>query len=346
MFNYVVRRLIMLIPVLFGISLLVFLVLHVFTVDPTSVILGQHATEEKMQALREELGLNDPLPVQFGRYISGVVHGDLGRSLFTRAPVMDEIAARFPATLELTLAALAIAVIVGVTVGIISAVKQYSWLDYLSMFGALAGVSMPIFWLGLLLIDVFAVRLGWLPISNRLDPGVNMTVYTDIYLIDGLVHGIKTTFSQGFQLANWYPLGNAFKHLIMPAMALGAASTAVIARMTRSSMLEVIRQDYIRTAWAKGLGAKTVVLKHGLKNALIPVITVSGLQFGSLLGGAVLTETIFSWPGVGSLTFMAIDHSDFPLVQGTVLVSAAVYVLVNLIVDILYAFIDPRIHYS
>ncbi len=346
MFNYIIRRIIMLLPVLFGVSLLVFLVLHVFTVDPTSVILGQHATEEKMQALRVELGLTDPLYVQFGRYIKGVVTGDLGRSLFTKSPVMDEILTRFPATLELTLCALIFAIVVGVSAGIVSAVKQYTWIDYLTMVGALVGVSMPIFWLGLVLIDVFAVRLGWLPISNRLDPNINMTIYTDMYVIDGIINGIKLTFSEGFKAANWYPLGNAVKHLIMPAIALGAASTAVIARMTRSSMLEVIRQDYIRTAWAKGLGSKAVILGHALKNALIPVITVIGLQFGSLLGGAVLTETIFSWPGIGTLTFMAIDHSDFPLVQGTVLISATIYVLVNLVVDILYAFIDPRIHYS
>jgi len=338
MLRYIVRRLLLLFPVLFGVSLLVFLVLHVFTVDPTSVILGQHATAEKQAALRAELGLNAPLYVQFGHYLAGVATLDFGRSLFTKAPVIQEIAARFPATIELTLAALLLASLVGITVGIISAIKQYSVWDYLSMFGALLGVSMPIFWLGLIFIDLFAVKLGWLPTSNRLDPSTDMVIYTNFFVIDSIIHGLQT--------GDWGALGDTLRHLIMPAVVLGAASTAVIARMTRSSMLEVVRQDYVRTAQAKGLSARAVILKHALKNAMIPIVTVIGLQFGGLLGGAVLTETIFSWPGVGSLTFMAIDHSDFPLVQGTVLLSATVYVLVNLAVDILYAFIDPRIHYA
>jgi len=338
MLRYLIRRLFMLIPVLFGVSLAVFLVLHVFTVDPTSVILGQHATDEKQEALREELGLNDPLYVQFGDYMKGVVTGDLGRSLFMKTPVVDEIKARFPATIELTLTALFIATVVGVSVGIISAIKQYSAWDYLSMFGALLGVSMPIFWLGLIFIDIFAVRLGWLPTSNRISPTTDMVIYTNFFVIDGIINGLKT--------GDWNALWDVLRHLIMPATVLAASSTAVIARMTRSSMLEVIRQDYIRTAKAKGLAQKIVIYKHALKNAMIPIITVIGLQFGALLGGAVLTETIFSWPGIGSLTYIAIDHSDFPLVQGCVLLSATVYVLVNLVVDLLYAFIDPRIHYA
>lgn len=338
MSRYVLRRIVQLFPVLLGVSILVFLVLHVFTVDPTSVILGQHATLDKQEALRQELGLNDPLYVQFGHYIAGAVQGDLGRSLFTKEPVVKEIATRFPATVELAVAALIIASLVGIAVGIISAVKQYTVFDYLSMFGALLGVSMPIFWLGLIFIDLFAVKLGWLPTSNRLDPMTDMVIYTHFFTIDALIHG--------FQTGDWIALTDTLRHLAMPAIVLGASSTAIIARMTRSSMLEVIRQDYIRTAKAKGLSGWLVIIKHALKNALIPIITVIGLQFGSLLGGAVLTETVFSWPGVGSLTFMAIDHSDFPLVQGTVLFIATVYVVINLIVDLLYAFIDPRIHYS
>lgn len=338
MLRYVIRRLLLLLPVLLGVSILVFLVLHVFTVDPTSVILGQYATLDKQEALRAELGLNDPLYLQFWNYLSGVVQGDLGRSLFTKEPVIKEIATRFPATIELAVASLIIASIVGITVGIISAVKQYTFLDYLSMFGALLGVSMPIFWLGLIFIDVFAVKLGWLPTSNRLDPMTNMVIYTNFYTIDSVINGIQT--------GDWGAFKDTLRHLAMPAIVLGASSTAVIARMTRSSMLEVIRQDYVRTARAKGLAYRIVIVKHALKNALIPIVTVIGLQFGSLLGGAVLTETVFSWPGVGSLTFMAIDHSDFPLVQGTVLLIATVFVVVNLVVDLLYAFIDPRIHYS
>ncbi|MFZ5647543.1 MAG: ABC transporter permease [Bacillota bacterium] len=334
MLKYIGHRMLLLIPVLLGVSIFVFLVLHLFTADPATVMLGQHATVEQVEALRKQLGLDDPLYKQFGRFLVDILQGDFGRSLMTRAPVLDEIMVRFPATIELALAAIIIASVVGVTVGVISAVKQYSIFDYLSMVGALLGVSMPIFWLGLMLIILFSVILGWLPVSGRVDIGMDPAAITNFYIIDSIITG------------NWEALSSSLRHLLLPAIALASYSTAIIARMTRSTMLEVIRQDYIRTARAKGLSERIVVYKHALRNALIPVVTVIGLQMGSLLGGAVLTETVFSWPGIGSLLVNAILAGDYPLVQGCVIFIATVYVVVNLVVDALYAFLDPRIHYS
>ncbi|MHB8156252.1 MAG: ABC transporter permease [Desulfocucumaceae bacterium] len=334
MLKYIAHRLLLLIPVLFGVSLFVFLVLHLFTTDPAAMMLGQHATSEQVAALREQLGMNDPLYIQFWHFLKDMLHGDFGRSLMTRAPVMEEILTRFPATIELALAAILIASAVGITVGVISAVKQYSLFDYLSMIGALTGVSMPIFWLGLMLIILFSVTLGWLPVSGRTDVGMDPATITNFYIIDSIITG------------DWEALYSALRHLALPAIALASYSTAIIARMTRSTMLEVVRQDYIRTARAKGLSERLVVYKHALRNALIPIITVIGLQMGSLLGGAVLTETVFSWPGIGSLLVSAILAGDYPLVQGSVIIIATTYVMVNLVVDVLYSYLDPRIHYS
>ncbi|HBV98673.1 MAG: peptide ABC transporter permease [Peptococcaceae bacterium BICA1-7] len=334
MLRYVAQRLLLLIPVLFGVSLFVFLVLHLFTADPAAMMLGQHATAEQVEALRKQLGLNDPIYMQFWRFLTDMLQGDFGRSLMTRAPVMEEILNRLPATIELALASIIIASAVGITVGVISAVKQYSIFDYLSMIGALAGVSMPIFWLGLMLIILFSVTLGWLPVSGRTDIGLDPATITNFYIIDSLL------------TRDWDALVAALRHLALPAIALASYSTAIIARMTRSTMLEVIRQDYIRTARAKGLGERIVVYRHALRNALIPVVTVIGLQMGQLLGGAVLTETVFSWPGIGSLLINAIMAGDYPLVQGSVIIIATTYVVVNLVVDVLYSYLDPRIHYS
>jgi ABC-type dipeptide/oligopeptide/nickel transport system permease component len=334
MLKYIIKRLLMLIPVLLGVSLFVFIIMHVFTGDPTSLILGQHATQTQIEALRQELGLKDPIYVQFGRFLWQLLHGDLGRSLMTKRPVMTDLLSQFPATIELALFSLAIASLVGIIVGVISAVKRYSFFDYVSMVGALLGVSMPIFWLGLILIIVFSVNLHWLPVAGRVDIGMEPTTITHFYLLDSLLTG------------NWDAFWSSIRHLILPGIALAAYSMAIIARMTRSTMLEVVKQDYIRTAHAKGLDENTVVYHHALKNALIPIVTVIGLQFGFLLGGAVLTETVFSWPGIGSLTTNAILASDFPLVQGSVILVAAVFVFVNLLVDLLYAYLDPRIHYS
>ncbi|MGH4052679.1 MAG: ABC transporter permease [Clostridium sp.] len=334
MVKYIIKRLLLLIPVIIGVSVLVFLVMHMFTTDPASIILGQHAKQDQIAALREQLGLNKPIYIQYWDFLRGILHGDLGDSLMTKTPVWDEIMARFPATIELALAAVIFASILGVFMGVISAIKQNSVIDYICMVISLLGVSMPIFWLGLIFILVFAVQLQWLSVSGRIDIGLEPIKVTGLYLIDSLVTGNMPAFY------------STIRHLIMPAVALGSASTAIIARMTRSTMLEVVRQDYIRTARAKGLLERPIIFGHALKNALIPIITVIGLQLGTLLGGAVLTETVFSWPGVGKYVVDAILVTDYPVVQGTVMIMAVIFVLVNLVVDIIYAVIDPRIKYS
>lgn len=301
--KYITRRLLMLIPVILGVTFIVFSIMYMTPGDPAQMILGESAPESAVQALREQMGLNDPFLVQYGRFIKNAVMGDFGRSYTTKREVFTEIFARFPATLQLASVGVLLAVLIGIPVGIISATKQYSLFDSVSMILALLGVSMPNFWQGLMFILLFSVTLGLLP-------------------------------SGGY---------GSFKHFILPALTLGTSTAAVIARMTRSSMLEVIRQDYIRTARAKGVEEKKVILKHALKNALIPIITVVGLQFGALLGGAVLTETVFSWPGIGRLLVDAIKQKDTPMVQATVVFIAVTFSIVNLAVDILYAYVDPRI---
>lgn len=334
MLKYILKRLLLLIPVLVGVSILVFLVMHVFTADPAANILGQHATQEQMARLREQLGFNKPLYVQYWDFLKGAVTGNFGDSLITKTSVWSEVMARFPATVELALFAIVLASIFGILMGVISAVKQNTAVDYATMVTALAGVSMPIFWLGLLLILLFSVTLHWLPVSGRIDIGMEPAKVTGLYILDSIITG------------NMPALKSSITHIILPGVALASYSTAIIARMTRSTMLEIIKQDYIRTARSKGLFENTVILSHALKNAMIPIITVIGLQLGSLLGGAVLTETVFSWPGVGKYVVDAILKSDYPVVQGSVLILAAVFVMVNLIVDLIYAVLDPRIKYS
>ena len=304
MLKFTMKRLVYLVLVLVGVSFLVFLLLYMTPGDPVRMMLGESATPEAQAELRLELGLDDPFLVQYGRYIKNiVVHQDLGTSYSTRRPVLDEIMTVFPNTVKLATAAIIIAVIRGTFLGIVSAVRQNSLLDNAVMVLALIGTSAPIFWIGILMIILFSVNLGWLPPS-------------------------------GF---------GSFKQLIMPALALGMQSTAVVARMTRSSMLEVIRQDFVKTARAKGQKESVVIMKHVFRNALIPVITVVGLQFGTLLGGAMLTEVVFSIPGVGRLMIEAIKQRDFPIVQGSVLFVAACFSLVNLAVDLLYAVVDPKV---
>lgn len=334
MLKYIIKRLILLLPVLIGVSITVFVVMHVFTHDPAATILGEHATAEKIAKLQQELGLNDPLYVQYWNFFKGAIRGDLGSSLITKTSVAKEILTRFPATIELAVAAIIIASVLGISIGVISAVKQNTALDYVSMITALIGVSMPIFWLGLVLIVIFSVTLHWLPVAGRIQIGMEPEHITGFYLIDSLVTG------------NMDALRSWLQHIILPGVALGSYSMAIIARMTRSTMLEVIGQDYIRTARAKGLFEMKVIIKHALRNTLIPVTTVIGLQLGSLLGGAVLTETVFSWPGIGSYTIDAILKADYPVVQGAVMIIATVFVLVNLIVDLLYGYLDPRIKHS
>ncbi len=303
MHKYVLRRLLLLIPVVLGVTFLVFGIMHLTPGDPAKLKLGEMAPPEQVEAMREEMGLNDPFLIQYAKYVGNALKGDFGRSYSTNREVFDEVMSRFPATLKLAVTASIISILIGIPAGIISATKQYTLTDSVTMVLALIGVSMPVFWLGLMLILLFSVNLGWLPSSGS----------------------------------------QTLKHLILPAVTLGLSSTAIITRMTRSSMLEVIRQDYIRTARAKGVSERVVINKHALKNALIPVVTVIGLQFGNLLGGAVLTESVFSWPGVGRLMVEAIRQKDTPTVLASIVFISVTFSIVNLCVDILYAFLDPRI---
>ncbi|PTX64699.1 peptide/nickel transport system permease protein [Melghirimyces profundicolus] len=313
MAGLIVRRLFQLIPLLLGISFIVFISLHLAPGDPASMIGGPTATREDLASIREDLGLNDPLFTQYFRYISGVVQGDLGYSYQTKQSVTEAIMIRFPNTFNLAIASIIVATVIGVGAGMISAIKQNTSLDALSTIGALAGISIPNFWLGSVLILLFAVNWQWFPAA-----GVTQPPWT----LQGM------------------------KELILPAITLGTGSAALIARMTRSAVLEVIRQDYIRTARAKGVKEKSVILLHCMRNAMIPVITVIGLNFGFLLGGTIITEQVFAINGVGRLMIQAIANRDYTMVQGAVLLVATLFVLVNLLVDILYALIDPRIRYE
>lgn len=331
MLAYAIRRILILIPVLLGVSVIVFLMLHLTPGDPAELLLGERATNEALHEIREHLGLNEPLYVQYGMFLKRLMKGDLGETIRTRQKVWIEIKQRFPATIELAVTALFIACLFGITLGIISATKQYSIFDYASMLAALTGVSMPIFWLGLVLMLIFSVNLGWLPLSARLSIDVDLRIITNIYTLDALL------------TRNWVALKDALWHLIMPAVTLSTIPMAIIARMTRSAMLDVLRQDYIRTAKAKGLSQFKVVFKHGLRNALIPVVTTVGLQFGVTMGGAILTESIFAWPGVGKWMYDAVAQRDYMVIQGGTLFIAALFILINLCVDILYAIINPRI---
>lgn len=308
--------------------------IHLIPGDPAEMMLGERASVESLKQLREQLGLDQPLYVQYGLFMSRMLKGDLGRALRTNEKITTEIMQRFPATIELSLMAILIATVLGMLAGIISATRQYSVFDYVSMVLSLIGVSMPIFWLGLVLMIIFSVNLGWLPLSGRLSYFIELDTITHIYVIDSILTG------------NWAAFRDAVWHLIMPAFTLSTIPMAIIARITRSSMLEVLRQDYIRTAKAKGLSPMTVYLKHGLKNAMIPVITVIGLQFGILMGGAILTETIFAWPGIGNWILNSVYARDFNAVQGGTMLVATVFVLINMVVDILYAWVNPRIKVS
>jgi len=314
--RYLLRRLLHLGPVLLGVSLVVFLVIHLTPGDPAEVMLGSLATKEDLASLRTALGLDQPLHVQYVLWISHVVRGDLGRSLWMKRPVLAEVLERFKATLVLTASALLLSTVGGIALGIASATRANSLLDRLSAIASLFGASMPVFWLGIVLMVIFSLWLGWLPASGMFAP-----------------------YGGG-------GLRDLLAHLALPALTLAAASVTIIARLTRSTMLDVLGQDYVRTARAKGVTEWAVVVRHALKNALIPIVTVVGVQTGYLLGGAVLTETVFAWPGVGTLVVQGILARDVPLVQGCVLVIALTFVLVNLAVDVLYAYLDPRIRYE
>lgn len=332
--RYVIRRILETLPVLIGASIAVFMLVHLIPGGPEVALLGERGSAENVAALREQLGLDKPLYEQYFIYIGNVLRGDLGRSVAGNIPIMDELKQRFPATVELSLCALTLAVIVGVPLGVISAVRRGSWIDTGTMLGSLIGVSMPIFWLGLLLLFVFGVQLGWLPFIGRLSTNVEIETRTGMHLIDALLS------------RNWSGFVDAAKHLILPSITLSTIPIAIIARITRSAMLEVLHMDYIRTARAKGLREGTVIVRHALRNALLPVVTIIGLQLGSLLAGAVLTETIFSWPGIGRWLFNSIQGRDYAIVQSVTLVVTFIFVTVNLLVDLSYAWLNPRIRYE
>jgi peptide/nickel transport system permease protein len=306
MLQYVIKRLLSTIPVLIGISLLLFFMLRMLPGDPAQVLAGQMATPEEVELIRHQLGLDRSIHVQYAFFLGRLARFDLGRSARTQNPVTEEIWARLPNTVLLAVVAITLACLFGIPAGIISAVRPYTWIDYVVTSTALFGISMPVFWLGLMLIVVFSIVLHWLPAGGT----------------------------------------GSWKHVILPSLTLAAFVVAFIARMTRSSMLEVLSQDYTTTARSKGLKEQVVIIKHALKNALIPIITVIGLQFGLLLGGAVLTETVFAWPGVGRLIVDSILARDYPMIQGAILVFGLLYILVNLVVDLLYAYVDPRIRYD
>ena len=309
MYKFIIKRLLQLIPVIIGVTFIVFFIMNLAPGDPAAIILGDQATAEALAMKREELGLNDPLLVRYFNYMKGLLQGNMGTSYKNNIPVWNQVIDRLPNTAILAVAGICIALLFGIPIGILSAKKQYSLLDNISMVAALIGVSMPNFWSGLLLVMLFSLKLGWLP-------------------------------SQGMNTDGFIPL---LRSIILPSLTLGINSMAMVARMTRSSMLEVIRQDYISTAQAKGLEDHIITTQHMLRNALIPIITAVGLQFGHLLGGAMLAETVFSWPGLGRLMVDSIKSRDIPMVLGCVVFMATMFSIVNLIVDIVYAFVDPRI---
>ncbi|MCC7262573.1 MAG: ABC transporter permease [Candidatus Latescibacteria bacterium] len=331
---YILKRLGLAIPTFVGISVLVFLMIHLVPGDPAQIMLGERADAQSVAALRAELGLDQPLWVQFTRFFGDLLQGRLGYSVHTHELITAELGRRFPATVELTFFAMLIAVGVGVGAGVLAAVRRGGVLDYLCMVGATAGISIPIFWLALMLVLFLGVYLPVLPISGRLSAHLDFVPRTHFYLLDALLAG------------DWVALGDLIRHLVLPSLALSTVPLAVIARMTRASLLEVLGEDYIRTAWAKGLRESQVIWRHALKNAFIPVLTVIALEFGYLLGGAIITETVFAWPGVGRWLFLAVQARDFRAVQGGVLLLAGIFILVNLVADLLYAWLDPRIKYD
>lgn len=333
MLSYVSRRILQLIPVLLGMSLVVFAIVHAIPGDPALVILGEHATPQALSELQERLGLNQPLYLQYWHYLLQTLGGDLGESIRTKKAIAQEIFPYLAATIELSISALIFAAVVGVNAGIIAAWRRASWFDYIAMLVTLIGISMPVFWLGLMEQWIFAQKLSLLPSIGRFNAREPIHAITQFYVLDTLLEG------------NWAGFWDVVKHLVLPSVALGTIPMAIIARMSRSSMLEVMKADYVRTARAKGLHEFWVIYKHALKNAMSPVLTVMGLQLGALLGGAVLTETIFSWPGIGRYINDAIAFRDYPVVQSGILVVAFFFVLINLLVDILYVYIDPRVNY-
>ncbi len=333
--TYILRRLALMLFVLFGIIVITFIVSHVIPADPIGAILGPQAPPELVEKVRREWGLDKPLPEQFVDYMINLLQGNLGKSIRTNKPVAEDLMKFFPATIELATAAMIVAIVIGIPLGIISAVKKDKWPDHISRIFALMGVSMPVFWLGLILLFVLYYQLGIFPGPGRLDPGIEAPPrITGILTLDSLITG------------NFEAFTNAVWHLMLPSFVLGYYASASITRITRTSLLEVMTQDFIRTARAKGLPERVVLFRHALRNALIPTTTVIGMAYGSLLEGAILTETIFAWPGLGRYSTGAFLSVDFLAVMGSTLLIAVIYSVANLVVDILYAFLDPRIRYA
>jgi peptide/nickel transport system permease protein len=334
MTRYVIRRLIMAVPVLIGIMTAVFALLQMIPGDPALALAGEKSSVEQVARVREEFGLNDPLPVQYVRFLQAAFSLNFGESLRTHQPVAGELRQFFGATMELSAAALVIALLIGIPAGVIAATHRSTPLDYGTMIVALVGISTPVFWAGIVLIYLLSFRLGLFPIGGIIGTGISLDHVTNAYVLDSLLTG------------NWAAFRSSMHHLLLPAFVLSTIPMAIVARLTRSSMLEVLGQDYLRTARAKGLEEQRVVVRHALKNALIPIVTAIGLQFGSLISGAFLTETVFGRPGLGRYIVAAIGARDYPVIQGTVLVVAVAFVLINILVDVAYAAIDPRIHYA
>jgi peptide/nickel transport system permease protein len=329
--RFVVRRLLLLVPILIGLSLLVFLWIRALPGSPAESLLGERATDESVAQIRDQYGLDDPFYVQYWRYLQTIMDGDLGTSISSRRPITEEIRDRFPATVELAFAAMLFATLIGIPLGFLAAKRHGSATDHASLFLSLIGVSIPIFFLALILKWVFAVSLGWLPSVGRQDVLLDAEHPTNFYVLDGIVTG------------NWQAAWDAVKHLILPAIALGSIPLAIIARITRASVLDVQNEDYVRTARAKGISSTAVDRRHVLRNAMLPISTIVGLQVGLLLSGAILTETVFAFPGIGTWLQSAIEHRDYPVIQGGVLFVAVVVVIVNLLVDVSYGLLNPRI---
>ena len=333
--NYLARRAGLTVFVLFGVSLITFVITHVVPADPVVAYLGEHAPPALVEKVRHEIGLDRPLPVQYLIYLNGLLHGNLGVSIMDNRPVSQDLAQYLPATVELAMAAMLVALLVGVPAGIVSALYKDGWPDQVARVLALGGVSLPIFYVALLLLGLLYSRLGVLPGPGQLGIYTQPPPHlTGMVAVDALLSG------------DWAALGDALRHLVLPAFVLGYYNSGIITRMTRGSLLEVLRQDYVRTARAKGIPEPRIVLRHALRNALLPMVTVIGLTFGSLLSGAVLTETIFSWPGIGRYATNSVTNVDIPAVLGVTLVAAVTYSCVNLIVDVLYAYLDPQIRYA
>ena len=332
--RFILERLLFLPVVLFCISLIVFLAIRFAPGDPAEITMQQFATEAEMARLRREWGLDRPLVEQYLAFVKGAVTGELGRSFFGNVRVVDQLRERFPATIELAVASTAVSACLGILAGTLAAVHRGRWLDHVSRVVALFGISMPVFWLGLMLISLFSVNLGMLPVSGRYETRLVLEPVTGFLLLDSIIN------------RDWIALQSGVRHLLLPALTMGSYAAGIVARFTRSSMLEVLGQDYVRTARAKGLSERIVVYVHALRNAILPVITILGLQFGTFLGGAAVTETVFAWPGIGKLLVDSILLRDYPQVQASALLLAVTYVVINLLVDLSYTHIDPRIKYS